>query len=182
MITNERQYHAKKATVRMFEQALEHVDDPGPDWGPRLREAMRRGIASDLARFQAELQEYEDFRAGKVRVLTIERLEDLPDVLIRARIASGLTQRELAEELDIKEQQVQRYEATRYKSASMRRLVEVAQALEIEVRLTATLPDPVAFRARLRESEVQVAEMMARVAEQLAAEEQRAVRPEDQVA
>jgi transcriptional regulator with XRE-family HTH domain len=180
MITNERQYRATKAAARIFEEALEHEEEQGKLISPRIRSAMHRGITSELAQLRAQLQDYEDFRAGKVRVLTIERLEDLPDVLIRARIASGLTQRELAEELDIKEQQVQRYEATRYKSASMRRLVEVAQALEIEVRLTATLPDPVAFRAKRRENEVQVAEMMARVAEQLAAEQ--AAAPRDEVA
>ena len=181
MITNERQYRNLKATARMFEEALEHADDQGADWDPVIREAMRRGIASDLAQFLAQLQDYEDFRSGKVRVLTIERLDELPDVLIRARIASGLTQRELAEELDIKEQQVQRYEATRYQAASMRRLVEVAQALEIEVRLTATLPDPVAFRTKLQESEARAQAMMARLADSLAAEQQAAA-SQDQVA
>jgi HTH-type transcriptional regulator/antitoxin HigA len=165
MITNERQYNATKASARFFEEALEHADDPYPHHSPELHEALRRGIASDLAHLREELQEYEDFRAGKIREVTIERLDDLPDILIRARIASGLTQRELAEDLEIKEQQVQRYEATRYKSASLTRLISVARALEIEVRIQATLPNGAEFRARRAQINAEIDAMMQRAAE-----------------
>ena len=172
MITNEKQYRATRAAARIFEEALEHADEQGKLIQPQIREAMLSGITSELAQLRAQLQDYEDFRAGKVRVLTIERLDELPAVLIRARIASGLTQRELAEELDIKEQQVQRYEATRYKAASLTRLVAVAQALDIEIHLQATLPDPVAFHARLRESDEQIKAMMRELADASPAAEQ----------
>jgi HTH-type transcriptional regulator / antitoxin HigA len=53
----------------------------------------------------------------------------LPEVLVEERKRLGLTQRQLAEKLGIREQQVQRYEATRYQSASLQRLIEIADAL-----------------------------------------------------
>lgn len=53
----------------------------------------------------------------------------LPESLIDERKKLGLTQKELAERLGIKEQQIQRYEATRYQSASLKRIVEVAEAM-----------------------------------------------------
>jgi ribosome-binding protein aMBF1 (putative translation factor) len=53
--------------------------------------------------------------------------------LIEARIAAGMSQRELARVLGIKEQQVQRYEATEYASASLARVIKVAHALAVEV-------------------------------------------------
>jgi transcriptional regulator with XRE-family HTH domain len=56
-------------------------------------------------------------------------VESLPEMLIEERKRLNLTQRQLAEKLGIKEQQVQRYEATRYQSASLQRLGEVATAL-----------------------------------------------------
>ena len=59
----------------------------------------------------------------------LTKLNDLPQALIRARIASGLSQRELAMRLGLKEQQIQRYEATKYASASLSRVIEVAQAI-----------------------------------------------------
>jgi len=44
-----------------------------------------------------------------VSVLELESLAELPEALIRARIAVGLTQKGLAGRLGLKEQQVQRY-------------------------------------------------------------------------
>ncbi len=52
-------------------------------------------------------------------------------MLIKKRRLNGWTQEQLAEKLGIKEQQVQRYESTKYQSASLRRLIEIAKILEI---------------------------------------------------
>ena len=49
--------------------------------------------------------------------------------LIKARIARGLTHKELAQRVGIKEQQIQRYEATDYEAANLSRLQAVASAL-----------------------------------------------------
>ena len=54
---------------------------------------------------------------------------ELPTVLIKARIAQGLSQKDLAERIGLKEQQIQRYEATDYASASLNRIKEVVSAL-----------------------------------------------------
>ena len=54
---------------------------------------------------------------------------ELPSVLIKARIAQGLSQKDLAERLGLQEQQIQRYEATDYASASLTRIKEVVSAL-----------------------------------------------------
>ena len=59
--------------------------------------------------------------------------DELANGLIKARIAAGLSQRALAQRLNLKEQQIQRYEAERYATASYRRLCEVAHALGIQV-------------------------------------------------
>ena len=60
-------------------------------------------------------------------------------LLIKARIARGWTQRRLADELGVAEQQVQRYETTEYRSASLARICDVATALGIDVVETARL-------------------------------------------
>jgi HTH-type transcriptional regulator / antitoxin HipB len=53
----------------------------------------------------------------------------LPKVLIQKRIGLGMTQKELAAKLGIKEQMVQRYEASGYESIGFQRLIEVWNAL-----------------------------------------------------
>jgi ribosome-binding protein aMBF1 (putative translation factor) len=63
----------------------------------------------------------------------LEAVEDLPKALIRARIASGMTQEGLALRLGLKAQQVQRYEATEYECASFARIRKVVQALGLRI-------------------------------------------------
>jgi DNA-directed RNA polymerase specialized sigma subunit len=90
---------------------------------------MREQLESQLADLESELEEYEQLRDGENFERDIESLTDLPAVLIQARIASRLTQKQLAEKLGIAEQQVQRDEATLYAGASFERLQAVAEAV-----------------------------------------------------
>jgi len=57
-------------------------------------------------------------------------VEAIPSSLIRARIAAGWTQKELAKRLGISEQQIQKYESTDYESASFRKINEIATILK----------------------------------------------------
>jgi ribosome-binding protein aMBF1 (putative translation factor) len=67
-------------------------------------------------------------------ILELDSLEGLPKVLIQARIAAGLTQEDLAARLGVKPQQIQRYEASDYQTASFARLREIARLLGLDVR------------------------------------------------
>ena len=133
MITNERQYRITKAEAERFKQALSQSDAQTADLHPLLREARREGLESQLQELRDQLTEYETLRSGQVEILEFDSLEQLPAALIRARIASGLTQKGLAKRLGIKEQQIQRYEATHYAGASLRRIQEVADALGVRI-------------------------------------------------
>ena len=99
-------------------------------------------VSSQLSDLEAELREYEAVREGRFEMEALSVVVDLPELLIKARIAQGLTQRDLADRLGLKEQQIQRYEATDYATAKWSRIREVAGALSIE----AGGGDPVAVR------------------------------------
>jgi ribosome-binding protein aMBF1 (putative translation factor) len=71
---------------------------------------------------------YEKLRIGRAKEVVLESVEDLPNALIRARIAAGLTQEGLARRLGLKTQQVQRYELTEYESANFARILKVVEA------------------------------------------------------
>ena len=134
MIKNERQYLITKAQVRKFKEAIEAFESNTPKAQPRLVKAQRDALESQLAELDAQLKEYAKLRSGKLRKLKTSTFQDLPTALIRARIARGLTQKDLARKLGLKEQQIQRYEETEYASASLNRVYEVIKALDIEVR------------------------------------------------
>ncbi len=135
MIANEREYRITKAAAKKFEQALKNFDErlaAHRGTHPRLIKAEKEGIASQLATLRRELREYERLRAGRVRI-SLREVEQLPRKLVRARIASGLTQEALAQKLGLKRQQIQRYEATEYASASLATIRQIAQAIESTV-------------------------------------------------
>ena len=143
MITNERQYAITKKWVSRFEESIADLGEtpgPGDALDPFTREITIRSQQSQLDDLRAEVAEYEALKAGRVKRLTHESFEQLPGALIKARIAAGLTQCQLAERLGLKEQQIQRYEATDYRSASLARVGEVIAALGLRARGDFRLP------------------------------------------
>ena len=131
MITNERQDRITKAQRDKFVAVAENLRASGYTPSDFRRNLELRAVDSQVQELQAQLAEYEGLRAGTVPVGQVRSLDELPDVLIRARIASGLTQKALGERLGIQEQQVQRYEANGWSGVSFSRLVKVADALGI---------------------------------------------------
>jgi transcriptional regulator with XRE-family HTH domain len=87
------------------------------------------GLIQDL---ENQIQIYESLIKGNFNSIEPRGIMDIPDALIGSRLAQKISQKELAEILGIKEQQVQRYEATDFESASFSRVVEFAHALNIQ--------------------------------------------------
>ena len=132
MIKNERQYRITKAQADRFSLALRELEDEIDEHlevHPLLLKAKKDAARSQLADLEQELKEYEDLKAGSFEYGQLATVSELPRVLIRARIARGLSQKALAGRLGLKEQQIQRYEASEYASASLARLRNVAEVL-----------------------------------------------------
>jgi ribosome-binding protein aMBF1 (putative translation factor) len=142
MIKNERQYGVTRAEIGRFEKALaEFTVAHGAQPSDPIRNAQREALESQLEDLREDVRAYEALKAG-ASALGVERpLGDVSKALIEARIALGLTQRQLAERLEIQEQQIQRYEDTDYSSASLDRVLEVADALE-PIKFTIQVQDP----------------------------------------
>ena len=130
MIKNERQYRITKAQVAEFDTTLTQFErEDTSSLHALLRQAQLDALRSQRADLQSAVEEYEELRQHRPTVIEAGSLDELPRALIRARIALGLSQKELAEKMGLKEQQLQRYEATDYASASLSRIQEVAAAL-----------------------------------------------------
>ena len=135
MIKNEKQYRITRAQVRRFEDALTELakESRPANITPRLWQAQHDGAASQLQDLRDQVNAYEQLHLGRDKGLVLEAVEDLPKTLIRARIASGMTQEGLASRLGVKTQQVQRDEATEYRSASFARICRVVQTLGLRM-------------------------------------------------
>ena len=136
MIKNERQYRITRTQAERFARTLEGLRNrpEGADGvHPMIAQAQVDAVSSQLADLEAELREYEAIREGGFEVEALRVVTDLPELLIKARISQGMTQRELADRLGLKEQQIQRYEATDYATAKWSRIREVVGALSMEL-------------------------------------------------
>lgn len=151
MIRNERQYRTTIRQRKVLSEALDGLladGSPGLVGPPTDRddsslryELRRASLAGQIAELDTQLHEYEMLRDGGLATAEVRDLADLPDALVRARISAGLTQRDLALRLGLKEQQIQRYESEEYASASLKRLREVMAALGVTLEGDLVLPD-----------------------------------------
>lgn len=149
MITNERQYKITKAQADRFRKAINEFDEielikQGID--PAIAAAHHSSLLEQLTELEHDLARYEELRSGSMTQLHAVGLANVGSKLVEARIVQGLSQRELAERLGMKEQQIQRYEQERYMTANMNRLAEISSALGLEVQahLTVTPAKPLA--------------------------------------
>jgi len=149
MITNERQYRITNAQLQKFRKAIDDFDIKSVIKQTKskvLAKAELDALRSEYENLSMQIHEYETLKSGTVEILKASSLEELPSILIRARIAKGLSQRQLADAIGLKEQQIQRYEAEEYASANLRRLAQVAKALGLNIsevaEFRATPPGP----------------------------------------
>ncbi|MBO3461076.1 helix-turn-helix domain-containing protein [Aetokthonos hydrillicola Thurmond2011] len=136
MILNERQYKITKVQIKKFEEAIEQLNNSAlaNDENQKLRYRVHlESLQSQLEELREEVEEYEQIKDGKIKCLKLS-FDQLPEALIKARIARGLTQEQLAELLKVKAQQVQRDEASKYAGASFTKLLELIKVLNIDVQ------------------------------------------------
>ena len=134
MIQNERQYKVTQTKLKELEQASANTELEDPSLHPRQILSQKNSYNKIIGTLKQDLAEYEELKSGRIAVFQIESFNDLPAALIKARIALGMTQKELAEKIDTQEQQIQRYEANHYHAISFNRLMKVVQALGISFK------------------------------------------------
>ncbi len=128
MIENEHQYRMTKAALNRFKTALAEYQ-PSKNLHPKLATAQREAFEGQIETLEQDILEYENLKQ-QTDILDAAQLESISTKLVQARVAAGLTQAALAKRLGMKEQQIQRYEATHYASASLSRVVQIAKALQ----------------------------------------------------
>lgn len=133
MIKNERQFKITKNQVRQFELILSKLTTEFQASGDLKLKMQIDALETDVSKLNAEIKEFERLKSGAVKVISANSFHDLPDVIIKARIARALTQKDLALKLGMKEQQIQRYETNNFASASFSILAKIVDALDITI-------------------------------------------------
>lgn len=134
MIRNDSEYRKTEQRLSEAKERLEEQRRQLREMG-HSQEEVDRGMApmeSFYMQLQAEIEEYENLKRG-ITQQKLRNLEGLGTLLVKLRIASGLTQRELAKRLGVDESQVSRDERNEYHRVTDERTNRILNALGFEM-------------------------------------------------
>lgn len=132
MIENAHQYRVTRAQKMKMERSLaafRRIPQEEREKDPKMYDLQERALKSIVDELAMEMIEYEKLVSGKLKAPDLDIVETLPTKLISARLALNWTQKDLADRLKMKHQQIQRYEATDYQTASLRTVCSIAKVL-----------------------------------------------------
>jgi HTH-type transcriptional regulator/antitoxin HigA len=132
MISNEKQYKISKKRVADIQLKIaETGKDTRHD--PLRNKLILASLNNQLKQSREEVTQYESLKKKKTVTIKERPLSQLPQLIIEYKIASGLTQKEFSLKLGMKEQQLQRYEANRFKGISFDNLLQMITAMDVDL-------------------------------------------------
>lgn len=135
MIKNQKQAAIVRKEIDDLRALSEEMDSKSVgqelDFKQQLQNNIWKGRIEDL---KLEMEEYEYLTSKNLQMLEI-KTADLQKAIVSFRIASGLTQKDIADKLEIQEQQIQRYEQNDYLTASFERVIQILKTLDVKVIL-----------------------------------------------
>lgn len=129
MIKSDAQLARTQTQIEGFRRACAELEAQ-----PIPADAKAAVLASNQAmieKLQAEIEDYEELRRGRVRLPRMNSPLDLGKALVAFRIAQGITQEQLAEMVGVTRQTINKHEEQEYQMASIDLLSHVADALGV---------------------------------------------------
>lgn len=136
MIRNDTERRRSQEELECLQHELESII---PDQQDDISKSVESGLSMRVSDIEDRIAEYDRLNEGQVSIFEGESLDDLGEVIIKARIRRGWSQAELARALDMEPQQVQRYERNDWQKISLWRLQEVAEILSLHVSIRGRL-------------------------------------------
>lgn len=137
MINNEKQYKISKKKVKELNEQIGRIYND-IDKHPLRKELLITSLEVARNDIEKEIVVYESLKKDKKNTLKERLISELPTLLTEYKIISGLTQKEFAQKLGVKEQQLQRYEANNFKSVTFKNLLRFFELIGLEIRIKET--------------------------------------------
>ena len=133
MITNEFQKKKTLGFINSFEKEIKKLKQK--EKISKIEKLQITATLSQIDDLKIQVQEYENIKkSGKKFRFNLSSLENLPEALIKARIASDMTQKELASKLNMKEQQLQKYESNEYRMVNLKTLIYIGKIMNLRIK------------------------------------------------
>lgn len=101
--------------------------------------AVVEALKMKISDIEHEIAEYENLKGGLVSSFRAGDLDELGEIVTKARIARRWSQADLAEALGTHHQQIQRYERNDWQKINLWRLQEVVEVLRLRLNIHAHL-------------------------------------------
>jgi HTH-type transcriptional regulator/antitoxin HigA len=136
MIKNEKQYKITKKKLLGIEEKRTAIAarQPSPASKDQL---ILVSLTTMKDQLEEELAAY-DLLKKNTGSFSARSLLELPSLIIEYKIRSGMTQKEFAKKIGMKEQQLQRYEAENFQSISFKNLMKIVQAIGLDIYIQET--------------------------------------------
>jgi transcriptional regulator with XRE-family HTH domain len=133
MIKNSRELKHSIEQIQQFRTALDQFDEENcpAEVDPLIHRAYRDGLASQLESLEREVAEFERLQTGDFDWSGLGDPATHPEILIKARIARKLSERQLAERIGATARQIREWEDNDYDGVAASRIGAIARALDI---------------------------------------------------
>lgn len=133
MIKNEKQYRISRNKLLELNDKLTVLEsNTKRSLSQNMVLTSMQNIKDEL---KAEIKAYEKLKNTKQIQLKEASIEQLPQLLTEYKIVNHLSNKEFSIQLELKEQQLQRYEATGFKTVSFDRLISFLEKINLKVKI-----------------------------------------------
>lgn len=134
-------------TEKEYELAKKQLEKLTELYDTQLKDLKKKGLSDKEAKSslssswtyamqcKEEVELYEKLKNGELPAM--EHFSSKGKYFVAARIAKGMTQRELAEKLGVKESAVSRDERNEYHGMSVQKMDKLAEALNLKILISA---------------------------------------------
>ncbi len=132
MIKSDDQRQKTLKQIQGFEAQFERIKER---FGQDKAESFSRSYRSLVAQFREQVRIYDELKEKGIEPVHPRHLSEVGPYLVKARIASGLTQADLAKKLDVSQPMIHKYENMEYQGVSIETLSKAAKALGVSLDL-----------------------------------------------
>lgn len=99
----------------------------------RRADSMAAKIEQVMCAREDQIREYDALKRGELKLPKTDRLDEIPPLIARIRIARAVSQTELARRLGVSKQVISRYEESDYQTVGLERLQDILEALGVKI-------------------------------------------------
>lgn len=144
MIATEREYRLAEGEIARLEEALALAQNSSGEYDSLLNTSYIDSLSLQIEELQQQRRDFERLQRGEIDRLQFSTVEEFAELLVAARTARGLSQRQLGDLVGVAQQQISRWEANRFQTADLRTVAEVEAALGICVSGSVSMRDEAA--------------------------------------